>query len=265
MNTYQSGLSSDLTTGTLLLFKFEQRSGLSGLLECCIRCLTGSRYSHAALVWVDPVIPKTSLRAKLESNPVLKNGKDTGYVKLTGVYIWDSDMHSMRAEDNHKHFGVQLTKLKTYMKKWNIPSLTIYRRTPLKLAADSFKQTKLDNQSPKAQEISILTSLYNEYEYRPYDVNCCDWLVACFRCRCRQRNVNSLFCSAFVSLILEECDILPTSTNWTIISPGELSSRSSCGVHWLTWKKEYGPDEEWNPGEEWIYSTAAANSPPLFF
>lgn len=243
--------TSDLTTGTVLLFKYERRPGFIGLLEGCIRCLTDSRYSHAAFVWVDPEIPATRLHTSLESEPVIKNGKNTGYVKLTGAYIWDSDKHSTAAEDGRKHFGVQLTKMSTYLAlKENTTSLTIYRRTPLPPATNQFQQTKKDN-CPKttADEISILTWLYNQYEYKPYDLNFCDWLVACFRCRCCQRNVDSLFCSAFVSMILTDCGILSADTNWKIISPGELSFRPSCGVHWLTWDEKYGGDEKW----EWIY------------
>jgi len=177
---------------------------------------------------------------------------ENDYVKLIGPYIWDSALHEIKGVDGKKHFGVQLTPLKEYLDKWgtkNDSKMTIYRRYPLtKETTEEFlKKDKKDN---KDNEISRMTRLYIDQANTPYDMDCCNWLFACLRCRCVPYHPNdALFCSAFVSLILTECDILPHGTFLKIISPGELSSHTSWCVHWLRWKpnRKYSEDTEWNP------------------
>lgn len=247
-----------LQTGDIFLFEFEKTPGLMGFIECCIRCFTDSRYSHAAFVWVDPIIPENDFWNQHYNKTHAVNGKmeyeeyENGYVKLIGPYIWDSALHEIKGVDGKKHFGVQLTPLKKYLDKWsntkNGSKMTIYRRSPLtKNTAMEF--LKKDKEDDRHNKISRMTWLYLTYNRTPYDINCCDWFRACLRCRCVPRHQNdALFCSAFVSMILTKCGILPRDTHWKVISPGELSSHSSWCVHWLQWnpKKQYSVDTVWN-------------------
>ena len=246
-----------LNTGDIFLFEFKRTPGLMGFIECCIRCFTDSRYSHAAFVWVDPVIPQedilTSPQKYSDSSYEIKyTALENGYVQLKGPYIWDSAKHEIQGEDGKIHFGVQLTSLKDYIKKWgftkNGSHMNIYKRSPIN--KECYTQFKLKDKKDKfGHSISRMTWLYNNYRREPYDMNCCDWCCACLRCRCLPRKDDALFCSAFVAMILTYCDVLPADTDWKIISPGELSSNLSWCVHWLRWKRDYGYDKLWEYGD----------------
>ena len=224
-----------------------------GFFECCIRCLTDSRYSHAGFVWVDPVIPIKDLQ-HLKTNPNFELKYETiadkpYYVKLKGEFIWDSAMHEIPGISGKKNYGVQLTYLKDYIDKWGFSSngskMFIYKRSPVdEKTYENFNiEDKVDD---LGNRISRMTWLYNKYKHVPYDFNFCDWFRACLRCRCAKRDSSALVCSAFVSMILTTCGILPSKTNWKVISPGELSSNMSWCVHWLDWKLKYKNDELWN-------------------
>jgi len=246
-----------LSTGDIFLFEFNSTPGIIGFVECCIRCFTDSRYSHSGFVWVDPIIPikdihnvcktknsKSSPEIRYETIP-----DNQSYVRLKGEYIWDSAMHEIPDITGKKHRGVQLTYLKDYIDKWgyttNGSKMKIYKRSPVD--EETYNNFNIeDKEDDLGNRISRMTWLYNKYKHLPYDFNCCDWFRLCLRCRCVKRDDAALVCSAFVSIILTTCGILPSDTNWKVISPGELSSNMSWCVHWLRWKLKYKVDKLWD-------------------
>ena len=86
-----------LKTGDLLLFSEQPTNCFMKTLDCCIKKCTKSRYSHAALVIVDP--------------PWAEHCK--------GTFVWESSYHGTKdPQDNEVKFGVQLTPIELYTKSY---------------------------------------------------------------------------------------------------------------------------------------------------
>jgi len=250
----------DLDTGDIFLFQYKVRPGLFGCIEGCIRCMSDSQYSHAAFIWRDPIIPLDALRDVLHP-PDTSNGykhkhehisytiqvyeNDIAYAHFDGVYLWDSDyFHTVEGVDHEKNQGCQLTKLSEYMAIEGIEQLSIFRRSPKDAEARALFDKKVRSNKTGVQ-VPILTQIYEDECNKPYDTSLCNWLCACLRCRCWHRRDDQLFCSALVSLILTRVGVLPENTDWSIISPGELSIYKSWCVNWLQWVKPYTDDADW--------------------
>jgi len=73
-----------------------------------------------------------------------------------------------------------------------------------------------------------LRSLHQLTSDARYDNNPNDWLAALHHTG--KRHSDSFFCSAFVGYILTQCGVLAEDTNWSDISPRDLSSDSY--LHW---------------------------------
>lgn len=74
-----------------------------------------------------------------------------------------------------------------------------------------------------------LQTFYTDVEKKPYDFWPCDWLVAGLwnlGCRCLgkvHRHENNFWCSALVAYGAIKLGLLPKTTNWSNMSPGDLS------------------------------------------
>ena len=99
-----------LKTGDILLFSEQPSNLFLKTLDCLIKKCTCSKYSHAALILVDP--------------PFAPNCK--------GTFVWESSWHGTKdPQDDKVKFGVQLTPVDFYTKKY--PGVvSIYKREPLK-------------------------------------------------------------------------------------------------------------------------------------
>lgn len=177
-----------LKTGDILLFSEKPDIGWLCALDCIIKCCTCSKYSHAALVIVDPPWA-----------PHLK-----------GIYVWESSWHgTVDPQDGIVKFGVQLTPLDFYTQRYP-GTVSIYLR---KGNQQYFKTESL---------IRVQQSVYkHKYDDRPYD-----WCAACFR-RKIPRQTEVFTCSAFVSFILTNMGILSLETDWTIARAADLGSESN--------------------------------------
>lgn len=86
-----------LKTGDILLFSELPTSLWMSCLDRIIKTCTNSKYSHSALVIVDPPWA-----------PALK-----------GTFVWESSWHGTPdPQDNEVKFGVQLTPLDFYIKQY---------------------------------------------------------------------------------------------------------------------------------------------------
>ncbi len=186
-----------LKTGDILLFSETPTN-------CCMRCFdrviqkwTMSIYSHSALVVVDP--------------PWAPDCK--------GTFVWESTWHGVKdPQDGLRKFGVQLTPIHFYFKQY-----------PGKVSIWVRKHTFKDVFTDEA-----LTRLHAKVYRHPYDTRIKDWISAAFNYPI-QRQTECFTCSAFVSFILTELNILNTNTCWTTVSAAQFSSKRQ---H-LDWVKKY--------------------------
>jgi len=191
----------NFNTGDILLFSHKDNcsSCCNCLMSCftnCIKCCTGSQFTHAAIIVKDPYW-----------RPDLK-----GYYVLQSSYENFPD-----AEDNELKLGVELCKLDQVI---NSTKGKIYWR---KLECDR-------NNEFKEKMIKIHSVVHN----RPYDMNPYDWFRAAFHIDlgCVHR-LDEFWCSALVAYIYTELGFLPASTPWTLISPKMLSSTCRNGVNFI--------------------------------
>ena len=193
-----------LKTGDILLFNEHPSNIFLKTLDCLIKKCTCSKYSHSAIVLVDP--------------PFAPSCK--------GTFVWESSWHGTKdPQDDKVKFGVQLTPIEFYT--GNYPGVVnIYKREPQK--RNLFTDDKL---------IEIHEKVYmHGYDTRPKD-----WCSA--MCKKRIQNQTDVFtCSAFVSYVLTELEILDNTTAWTIISAADLSCQSSSTL--LKWNMEYSDDHK---------------------
>jgi len=193
-----------LKTGDFLLFEYHPTPFLLGAIDSIIRCFSHSRYSHSGFVIVDP--PWAPL----------------------GTYIWDSSYHFHPDPQDHKiKFGIALVKLEDYTSV-NGKQL-IYKRSPT------------DPNIYKIFNKKFLQQIHDDVYGKHYDLTIGHWLAGLWHIIIPRTN-KEFFCSSFVSYILTQAHILNKNTDWTIVSPGELSSENDNNMQWV---EHYGPDTLW--------------------
>ena len=191
-----------LKTGDILLFNEHPDNWLMATIDSTIRCFTRSQYSHAGLVVINP--------------PWAPEGK----------YIWDSSKHNIPdPSDNKIKFGIALVPLEHYLDK-TTGRQQLYVRRPLQ--SDTYKLFS----------DVFLSKLHDKVYGKHYDLTFSHWLAG-FLHILIPRSTETFFCSAFVSFALVSAGILSKKTDWTIISPAQLSSENDDHLHWLL---NYGPD-----------------------
>lgn len=175
----------ELKTGDILLFSEHPTDCCMSCLDCIIKRCTCSRYSHSALVVVDPPWAP----------------------QLKGVFVWESSWHGTPdPQDGIIKMGVQLTPMAFYTEQYPGKVQIWVRRAPFNIAI------------PK-QWIDIHEKVYKHgYDTRPYD-----WISAAL-CRNIKRQTDTFTCSAFVSYVLTHLKQLEDDTCWTTVSAAELSS-----------------------------------------
>lgn len=132
---------NQLQTGDLLLFSEHPHECCMGMLDCCIKLCTGSKYSHAALVVVDP--------------PWAPSCK--------GIFVWESTWHGTKdPQDGLIKFGVQLTPIEFYTQRY--PGVvSIYVR----------EGVGIDN-------LTLIDIQKKVYDHK-YDTRPKDWCAALFK------------------------------------------------------------------------------------
>jgi len=195
----------DLKTGDILLFNEHPTDCLNSFLDSTIRCCTHSKYSHAGLVIIDPEwAPK-------------------------GIYVWDSSKHTVPdPQDQRIKFGIALVPIKHYLDQSH-GKQTLYKRSPT------------DTQTYNLFTTEFLSKLHDSVYGKHYDLTLGHWFGSLLHILI-PRSTKEFFCSAFVSYALTQAGILAEDTDWTIISPAELSSQNDTNI---PWQNKYGPDTQW--------------------
>lgn len=198
----------NLKTGDFLLFEYHPKPFFLATIDSAIRCFSHSKYSHAGFVIVDPPwAPK-------------------------GTYVWDSSYHfHPDPQDNKIKFGIALVKINDYI---NLNGKEfIYKRSPA------------DPNIYKLFNKKFLQTIHDKVYGKHYDLTISHWLAGLWHIIIPRTN-QEFFCSAFVSYILTQAGILNQNTDWSIVSPAELSSENDDNMPWV---KHYGPDTLWVPPE----------------
>lgn len=194
---------SNLETGDILLFDENPDACCLGILDGLIKSCTESIYCHAAVVLKNPPwVPERP-----------------------GLYVWESTYHGQPdPQDGLVKFGVQTTPLSWYINDY--PGLvTMYVRkctTPQLWTNEKLRQ--------------IHTQVYG----KTYDILPQDWFEALVQVDLFEPRTNTFFCSALVAYILAKVGIIAEDTNWTKVSPQQLSTQEG-NIRWI---HEYGPDQE---------------------
>jgi len=188
-----------MDTGDILLFKPKKKN----FLEKMISWFSKSDYTHAAMVW---------------KNPVLLDKE-----QLKGYYVIESTGLTLPVdvEDNKLKFGVQLHKLTDILLD---NTSDIYLRK-LKCTRDQHFYDKM-------------FYAHSVCHNKPYDLQPVDWIDAAFNEHFGNlQKTNKFYCSALCAFILVCVGALPESTPWSIIRPTDLSSDS--GARNITWNEGY--------------------------
>lgn len=191
-----------LQTGDLLLFH-PTKPMFSSFISCfsdLVDWLSGSQYSHVAMVLKDPT-----------------------YIdpKLKGYYMLESGIEEFGdAEDNKIKFGVQISNLEKVMKSY--PGNIYVRR--------------LNVHRDKAFEDKIV-EMHKKVHNLPYDINIKDWVEAydkvhkwpCWQSlpEGEKQKRNTYWCSALIAFAYVQLGYLKEDTPWTLISPRAFSSKEN--------------------------------------
>lgn len=217
----------DLKTGDIILFEEQARWGsLLKLVDSSIRCWTNSPYSHAGLVIVNPP------RVNIISGEIMvdENGQPEF---LEGTYVWDSSKHFQKDPmDGKIKFGIAFVPIEVYVHDDRYVHQKLYKRSPVN--PDTYALFTVEK----------IRKLYVEVYNKPYDTKLRHWIAGMFGIHIT-RSYKVFFCSAFVSFALTEMGILDKDTNWTILSPADLSSKAKNRLHW-TPGNEYGEDTQFS-------------------
>lgn len=180
----------NLDTGDILLFSYRGNSTFFSIFGNLIKYFTGSEITHVAMILKDPIF----------INPSLK-----------GLYIWESGYEGTPdPEDGKIKLGVQITSLHDVIHNYDG---NLYIR-------------KLD----KGRELikdDILKDIHQTIYNKPYDLVPIDWLGAIKKIDFQPQKTDRFWCSALVSYILVKLGYLDKKTDWSVVSPGELSSKQS--------------------------------------
>ena len=186
--------SRDLNTGDILLFCGSNTSGwLFRVYDTLIRYFTHSSYTHTAIV----------LKSPTWINP-----------KFTGTYVYESGVEpDPDPEDCCRKLGVQLTPLEEIL---NTDKPTVYVR-------------KLRSNKRSHFDVDTLVKIHNDTHFTLYDFFPFDLLRAALQIQpdARYQHTDAMFCSALVSFMLVRCNLLPKDTDWSEVTPGDLSSSSN--------------------------------------
>ena len=192
-------------TGDLILYHGE-KSCVDKFLEC----VTPSNYSHVSMVIVIP-------------NPAFE-GTDLE----DGVYVIESTRSQIPdAEDRLIKIGVQMTKIEDVLAE---KGQEIWHRKMVCIRDEKFyKNLKLAHN--KVHSLPYNFDLLDRVNAAGFSwFNC---LNPC-KCLCRRQRVDRFWCSALVSYILVQLELLPFNTPWTDVSPRDLGSeKGRKNVHFV--------------------------------
>ena len=161
----------------------------NNILDNLIKYFTGSELTHAAMIIHDP--------------PWRED--------LKGYYLLQSNREGIDidAEDNEKKLGVELTKFEDALNY----NGKIYWRHIIVNRDETFNKN--------------LEKAHSKVHNRPYDMNLLDWIKGALKIDIgNTQKTKTFWCSALVSYMLVQLNLLDKETDWTLVSPAELSSNA---------------------------------------
>ena len=192
----------DLKTGDILLFDEAPSNCCMGILDKLIKSCTESPYSHSGVILRDPP-----------------------WVSSPGLYVWESSYHgNPDPQDGLVKFGVQITPLSQYTRDYP-GEVRIFARKC---------------QTPSLWTREKIEEIHKKVYGKAYDILPQDWFEALIQVDLFEPRTSTFFCSALVAYMLCKIGILSPDTNWTMISPQQLSSKNKRDK--LLWLQPYGRD-----------------------
>ena len=182
-----------LKTGDLLLCDNLGHSGL-GLFGWLIKYFTYSDYSHIAMIIKDPQFTKEP---------------------LDGLFVWEAGFTSSDvndAEDNIHKSGVQIVPLSTFLQKYEGKVYVRKIETP---DIDTYEHIFNTESLRKIHDV-----VYD----KPYDLVLSDWLSIYAQHDKKPQKTNRFVCSSLVGYIYSKLGLLPSTIDWSILSPAFFSS-----------------------------------------
>ena len=177
-------MDTDLESGDIILLH-----GTSGCFAKLVEKMSGSIYSHVAMVLRDPVL-------------------DDGQVHK-GYYIIESGVEDRPdVEDNKFKFGVQVQPLSQAMDNWD--GQVFYRRLQCE-RTDEFYKT--------------LNETHMKVHNKPYDTNLIDWIQVELNRKLRSPNDGAYWCSALVTYFYIQLGLVDPDTDVDLIRPKDFGLR----------------------------------------
>lgn len=128
---------------------------------------------------------------------------------LKGYYLLQSNRGGIDidAEDHEKKLGVELTRFEDVL---NYNGKIYWRHIVVERNDTFYKKLK---------------EAHSKVHNRPYDMNLLDWIKGALKIEIGDtQKMKTFWCSALVSFMLVELNLLDKETDWTLVSPAELSS-----------------------------------------
>jgi hypothetical protein len=188
-------IKSQFNTGDILLYHHKNDystlyNSFFSLLDDAIMWWTSSKFCHVSIIIKNP---------------------DFTSPPLTGLYILESNYENIKDIENQEYkMGVELIPLE----ELDLKDINLYWR---KLEYDRNKEF-----------YENLAKAHSIVHNRPYDIIPTDWIKAAFHLNIGNTQKKKTFwCSALVTFIYVQLNLLNKDISWTIISPKMLSSEST--------------------------------------
>ena len=179
----------DLQTGDILLFNNTESGGFINGLSKLIKWGTHSNYSHTAVILRDPSFIHPSLK---------------------GLYVWESSKEDKPdPQDGKKKIGVQITPIDEVFSPYKRTGGHVYYRK-----VESQENLFTDEKLKEVHKV-----VYD----KPYDILPGDWVEAFAQKDPNPQKTNRFWCSALVGYIYTKCGVLDSNTDWSIMTPNNLS------------------------------------------
>jgi hypothetical protein len=135
---------------------------------------------------------------------------DPPFAVPRGTYLWEAGYESSpNPETGTRNLGVRLTEIGSAIRDSDV----FVRKCTLRIAHDK------------------LLKIHRDVFLKPYDVCLSDWLLATLRVDPNPQKTDRFWCSAFIAYVLTQLGWLEETTDWSIVRPCDLSSRSD----YLSW------------------------------
>lgn len=178
----------NLKTGDIMLFDNKSKNCF-GFFTDIIKWVTKSKFSHVAMVLINPTYIKPNLK---------------------GLYIWESSVEKEPdPQDGKRKIGVQITPFEEIYNEYKDNKSEIYLR---KL---HFKHGLIT----KDKIIDIHKIVYD----KPYDIDPFDWVQEIIGKDKHPKKTDRFWCSALVGYIYSKLGIIDPNTDWSFLRASDFS------------------------------------------